>query len=712
MYMTYAKIKNCKYCGKEFVAKNPNSNYCSDEHFATCPICDKSFKFDNKNLPFYTKNKGNVTCSKECKKLKVKQTNLELFGVENPSQSSEIQKKKEQTSLLHYGVKHPGQSEQVKMQKKQTCLAKYGTKYTFQAESVKDKIKDTMMQKYGVEHALQNEALQNRAKSSTLLRYGVDHAMQSDLVKEKLKVSLTNKYGVDNPMKSDDIKQKVSDTKTERYGDATYNNREKAKETYLAKYGYTSPTMSEEVKEKTRQTNLARFGVEYPMQSEEIKQKSLETVQSRYNVRNVFQAESIKNRIKSTNLNKYGVENVSQNGEIKAKATRNSRNSKLELRICSLFDNYHIAYEHPYHISDGTYSHEFDFYIPKYKLLIDADGKYFHCYMGDSDGVRTREDYDEVRLHLIPKDHIFHVIVEGEEDKDLKYITDVLKQIDDNIFDYDSAIFDWCRSVGFPYPSYDMNRLLKDYKCLCSSDASTYNKNCKFGISIVRHYHRSIYDAHVGNFPSPYEAWNDDTLLNKVITNRLIYKNNVDPSKILAGFNISKICPRVSVFNPVLARYLTLKYLNEFSHIFDPFSGYSGRLIGVSSTGKFYIGQDLNINAVNESNKIITDMGLNAEVSQKDILDSEGEYECLLTCPPYNRKEVYNAESVFKSCDDWISECLNRFRCKKYVFVVDETSQYRDYIAEEIRAESHFVKFTEKVIVLSEADRNQVLNES
>lgn len=705
MYMTYAKIKNCKYCGKEFVAKNPNSNYCSDEHFATCPVCGKSFKFDNKNLPFYTKNKGNITCSKECKKLKVKQTNLELFGVENPSQSSEIQKKKEQTSLLHYGVKHPGQSEQVKMQKKQTCLAKYGTEYTFQADSVKDKIKDSMMQKYGVEHALQNETLQNRAKASTLLRYGVDHAMQSDMVKEKLKASLTDKYGVDNPMKSDDIKQKANDTKAERYGDATYNNREKAKETYLSKYGYTSPTMSEEVKEKTRQTNLTRLGVEYPMQSEEVKQKSLETIQSKYNVRNVFQAKPIKDKIKSTNLNRYGVENVSQNGEIKTKATRNSRNSRLEIRICSLLDNYHIAYEHPYHISDGTYSHEFDFYIPKYKLLIDADGRYFHCYMGDSDGVRTREDYDEVRLHLIPKDHIFHVIVEGEEDKDLKYIVDVLKQIDDKVFDYDydSMIFDWCRSVGFPYPSYDMNRLLNDYECLCNSDVSTYNKNCKFGISIVRHYHRSIYDAHVGNFPSPYEAWNDDTLLKKVITNRLIYKNNVDPSKVLSGFNISKICPRVSVFNPVLARYLTMKYLNEFSTIFDPFSGYSGRLLGVCSTGKQYIGQDLNEHAVAESNHIIDAFSLNAEITQTDILESSGTYECLLTCPPYADKEVYNNETVFKSCDNWIDECMARFRCNRYVFVVDHTEKYKSHIAEELVAKSHFSDVHEYVIVINKS---------
>ena len=60
------------------------------------------------------------------------------------------------------------------------------------------------------------------------------------------------------------------------------------------------------------------------------------------------------------------------------------------------------------------------------------------------------------------------------------------------------------------------------------------------------------------------EAWEDDTLLKKVISNRLIYKNNVDPSKVLTGFNISKICPRVSIFNPVLAKYIVSNYLSEF----------------------------------------------------------------------------------------------------------------------------------------------------
>lgn len=241
----------------------------------------------------------------------------------------------------------------------------------------------------------------------------------------------------------------------------------------------------------------------------------------------------------------------------------------------------------------------------------------------------------------------------------------------------------------------------KDYESLCKYSSDSYKPQARLGDSIVRQFHKSIYDAHVGCNLSLREAWLDDDTLKKVIKNRLIYRNDVDPTKILRGFNISKICPKVSVFNPVLARYLTKKYLSEFSAVFDPFSGFSGRLLGVASTGKSYIGQDLNESAVRESNEIIEFLGLqNCSVLHKDIFDSTGEYECLLTCPPYDKKEVYSVETVFQPCDDWIDECLKRFQCKRYVFVVDKTERYSDNIAEEIGTTSHFSTVREYVILI------------
>lgn len=223
------------------------------------------------------------------------------------------------------------------------------------------------------------------------------------------------------------------------------------------------------------------------------------------------------------------------------------------------------------------------------------------------------------------------------------------------------------------------------------------------GQSILKNFHKSIYHARVGNYVSPYDGWYDDAKLKQVIRNRLIYKNDVDPSKILAGFNVSKICPCVSTFNPVLTKYLITKYLNEFDTIFDPFSGFSGRLIGTAACNKQYTGQDLNATAVSEANQIIDFLDLDRSrysVINRNILDSQGEYQCLLTCPPYNTKEKYNSETIFKTCDEWITECLNRFKCNRYVFVVDETEKYKEYIVDELQNVSHLTKTSEYVIVL------------
>lgn len=176
----------------------------------------------------------------------------------------------------------------------------------------------------------------------------------------------------------------------------------------------------------------------------------------------------------------------------------------------------------------------------------------------------------------------------------------------------------------------------------------------------------------------------------------------LNPAKVLAGFNISKIGPVVSLFNPVLAKYLVNKYLSGFDAVFDPFSGFSGRLIGAVAAGKRYIGQDLREVSVKESNEIIDFLKIQdkASIAHKDVLQSHGEYECLLTCPPYGFKEVYGDETVFKSCDGWIDECLDRFKCRRYVFIIDETEKYRDYISEELHNASHFSNSVEHIVVI------------
>jgi hypothetical protein len=123
-------------------------------------------------------------------------------------------------------------------------------------------------------------------------------------------------------------------------------------------------------------------------------------------------------------------------------------------------------------------------------------------------------------------------------------------------------------------------------------------------------------------------------------------------------------------------------------------------MLGCCSLGKKYIGQDINEEQVLYSNQIIDFLKLSATVIQKNIFESNGEYDCLFTCSPYGLKEIWNKEETNLSCDEWIDVCLNNFKCKKYLFVVDKTEKYEKNIVGEITNRSHFGSNTEKVVLI------------
>ena len=438
---------------------------------------------------------------------------------------------------------------------------------------------------------------------------------------------------------------------------------------------------------KARKTCLERYGVLYPAQNEDIKANLFAQYEAR-----------------------TGYAHPSRNPQ--TRKGKNYKHSSIEQLLETALVNNEIEYEHEFLVQDGSYSHSFDYYLPKYKILVDVDGVYYHGYLDDSNGLQNDEDRDSSRVKLVPEDHIFYVVVESSKVKDIQDLIDIIHLMDSNGFSYSKYMFDWCRSIEFPYPTYTESRLRHDYQSLLKYDRLKYIPSCRIGISSVRHFHRSIYSARVGNSMSLVEAWNSDEMLMKAISNRMLYVNNVDPSKILAGFYISKLVPKVSIFNPVLAKILCMKYASDSNQIVDPFSGYSGRLLGACAAGKQYIGSDVNLTAIAESNSIIQFHSLDASVSYQNIL-TQDMYDrpsaVLLTCPPYNKKEIYNTETEFKDCDGWIYECLKRFKCKKYVFVVDRTDVYASYIVETLSNESHLNSTSEYVVVIDGQDRESLL---
>ena len=147
-------IKHCKNCGKEFETLIKSKVYC-------CRKCQYTF-FDRECLychKIFKGSKDRKYCSEECKQAdtpnrleRIKQTNLEKYGVENPFQNELIKEKIKQTNLERYGFDHHLQSEFIKKKIKKVFKNKYGVNHPSQLNFVKNKIKQTHLERYGVEN--------------------------------------------------------------------------------------------------------------------------------------------------------------------------------------------------------------------------------------------------------------------------------------------------------------------------------------------------------------------------------------------------------------------------------------------------------------------------------------------------------------------------------------------------------------------------------
>ena len=119
--------------------------------FPKCPVCGLDIH------SFGGQTKGyNIFCSCSCAqksvetRQKLKNTNMKLYGVENPAQSKIVQDKI-----------------------KQTCLAKYGAENVYASEFGKQKIKATMLKKYGVENCQQSKTIKEKTKKTLVERYNI-----------------------------------------------------------------------------------------------------------------------------------------------------------------------------------------------------------------------------------------------------------------------------------------------------------------------------------------------------------------------------------------------------------------------------------------------------------------------------------------------------------------------------------------------------------
>lgn len=541
------------------------------------------------------------------------------------------------------------------------------------SERAKERFKDpTNHPLYGKHHSEETrQKIKEANKGKPSPFKGVKYTEEQKLLKDN---KITQKYGSLNSFYTERQK-KCKETKLSRYGDANYNNREKALNTISE-----LPNFYESKALKSKETKIKKYG-------------SLQLA-SEARINTIVSNSNYSTREEYFNNWRNSI-------------YKNQKHSKLEDRVQAFLDTNCIEYKRSFLIANQNYKHEFDFAIfinSILTILIDCDGLYYHGYTSDENGKSVNTYVDDYRSLLVPDKVKFLIILEGQDNEE-EGLNCLLKWLSAPYEEYLEEVFNWCRESDFPFPSYSEKVLNNSYKALMQSDCNKFSIKARYGEKIVKHFHPSIYFAHKKGKKSPCQAWESDYLLKQCISNRILYKgNNLDRSKVLAGFTISGIAPKVSIFNPYLAKYLINKYLKDEREIFDPFCGYSGRLLGAASLNKTYIGQDINEITIDEALDLINYFNFNnCSVSYNDAITSYGNYESLFTCPPYSDKEFWklNDDLTIHSCDEWIDICLSNFKCNKYLFVVDNTFKYKNYIVEEIHNNSHLGSNTEYIILIT-----------
>lgn len=445
---------------------------------------------------------------------------------------------------------------------------------------------------------------------------------------------------------------------------------------------------------------------------------------------------------KQTCLKKYGVENGAKNEDIKNKISINVKKtctkertekickSKLKRYGKKSITNYEkanqtkidkygtISINHKYVYDNLNFdsSWELYFYIYHKEILKDniTRGRFFEYYFENKKHIYEcdfkidNENYEiKGSQYLDKNNNLYFPYI-----NDKKVNVDKLKKlwnakskcmIENNVkIISEKEITNIVRLVDEQFTNDYVNLFRVDLSFPYIND----NFEDKSDMGLIHHFHKSIYEATRKGKLSPVKAWEDKFLIKKSALNRLKYVGSCKPLDIVQGFNVSKIAPKISVFKPKFAERILMKY-STTNVVFDPFSGFSGRMIASVNLNKFYIGRDINEKHVRESNEIISYKEYkNCTVSVQDIMtDYERDYSdvTLFTCPPYGGKEHWNEnnDEVEKTCDEWIDICLKKYKCKEYIFVVDETEKYKKYVVEIIENKSHFGKNNEYVLYIS-----------
>lgn len=284
------------------------------------------------------------------------------------------------------------------------------------------------------------------------------------------------------------------------------------------------------------------------------------------------------------------------------------------------------------------------------------------------------------------------------------------------------------RAYEFPYKDITDEQAARELKRLSFEQTKDQTPS-----RLIKAFHKSMYGCRRRGMVSPFEYWESfksresfaSGEWRKFYVNRFTYAETADanalredgllrPQTILDGFTITHKADCVSYLKPMLAKRLAGAYLAGAKEVFCPFNGFSGIMLGCAVGNKTrFVGRDVNETEIAESKALAEYVmslgyGIDVDLAVADVFEGGGEYEALMCCPPYEDIEQWNFDPVGKcidrnlTCEKWIDVCVERYRCGKYLFVVDDKTvgKYSGHVVEKLDNSSHFGSNSEYVVLL------------
>ena len=140
---------------------------------------------------------------------KRKQTLMDKYGVDNVALLDSVKEKKRATCLAKYGVvsnlnlpevkekaQRNSKTPEVLQKIKETNLQRYGCEYPSQNKEIQDRAKETNLQKRGCEYPMQSEEVLRKSLDTMLQKYGVTRPLNDPVILERLRLDNLEHYGV------------------------------------------------------------------------------------------------------------------------------------------------------------------------------------------------------------------------------------------------------------------------------------------------------------------------------------------------------------------------------------------------------------------------------------------------------------------------------------------------------------------------------------